>query len=235
MKPKRIFLIRHGESEGNVDTYVYNHTPDWVVPLTDRGRQQAACMAEKLDKIVGECRGDNARYAFLYCSPWVRARQTADPIRKKFNIEQYYEDPRLREQEWGNFREEGLALKIEKERYKFGTFFYRMPYGESGADVYDRMSTFLETLHRDFKKEEFPDNAIIVSHGLTIKTFLMRWFHWSVEEFDVYKTPRNCEALRMELQGDGKYRLMTPLRVRPKEELSPFEKCVNGLIRHLHR
>lgn len=133
------------------------------------------------------------------------------------------EDDRLREQEWGNFQEEHLSLKIEKERYKYGTFFYRMPYGESGADVLDRVSTFLDTMHRDFKKVKYPFHTIIVSHGLTIKTFLKRWFHWSVEEFEDMRTPRNCQIIKMELKlkqiesyglTEKKYMIITKIRKR---------------------
>lgn len=219
---------------GNVDTGVYRHTPDWKIPLTDKGKSQASDMADKLiDIIRGQIdlleKKSKPYFSFpsqetmekvaVYCSPWLRARQTAQPILDRLDVFKYYEDPRLREQEWGNFREEELAAKIERERYKFGTFFYRMPYGESGADVYDRISTFLETLYRDFKKRESPQNIVIVSHGLTIRVFLMRWFHWLAEEFDTYKTPKNCEILLMQRESRGeKYKLLTPLRKRPYVE-----------------
>jgi broad specificity phosphatase PhoE len=219
VKPKRIYLIRHGESEGNVNSDIYKTTPDWKVPLTEKGHHQAEKMAQKLvkniDKTFLPIKNEIKLPCIVYCSPWIRARQTAEHIRDFFEVYKYYEDPRLREQEWGNFKEEGLSLKIEKERYKFGPFFYRMPYGESGADVYDRMSTFLETLYRDFKKDDYPENVFIVTHGLTIKCFLMRWLHWSVEEFDYYKTPHNCEIIKLIYVSEvDKYFLDKPLRKR---------------------
>ena len=54
------------------------------------------------------------------------------------------------------------------------SFYYRIPDGESGADVYDRVSTFLETLYRDFAKPDYPENTIIVTHGMTLRLFFMR-------------------------------------------------------------
>lgn len=166
MKPKLIYLIRHGESEGNVNSDIYKIMPDWKVPLTEKGHQQAEKMAKKLVKSIDRTflpiKHEIKLPCIIYCSPWIRARQTAGHIRDFFKVYKYYEDPRLREQEWGNFKEEGLSLKIEKERYKFGPFFYRMPYGESGADVYDRISTFLETLYRDFKNDDCPENVFIM-------------------------------------------------------------------------
>jgi hypothetical protein len=34
--PKRIILLRHGESLGNVDDTAYSTIPDWKIPLTRR-------------------------------------------------------------------------------------------------------------------------------------------------------------------------------------------------------
>jgi broad specificity phosphatase PhoE len=41
MKPNRIILIRHGESEGNLDNSLYKTTPDYALKLTQRGVSQA--------------------------------------------------------------------------------------------------------------------------------------------------------------------------------------------------
>ena len=90
-----------------------------------------------------------------------------------------------------------------------------MPDGESGADVYDRVTTFIGSLHRDFEKEIFPLAIAIVSHGLTIKAFLMRWFKWSVEDFDLIKTPENCSLIKMVINHEThKYTLITTLKRR---------------------
>lgn len=226
MKPRSIFLIRHGESMGNVDKTIYRTVPDWKVPLTDHGITQAKNAGFQLSHrliikdfmILRSSRLYNPAYCplYIYSSPWYRARQTADNIKKSIckilNTENILikEDPRIREQEWGNFQEKHLFKKIKKERYKYGSFFYRMPHGESGADVYDRVTTFIDTLHRDFKKEYFPDNMCIVTHGLTLKIFLMRWFHWTVEDFEKYDTPENCCIIRMALT-DNKYKLIDNL------------------------
>lgn len=37
MRPNRIILVRHGESEGNLDKYKYRTTPDYALNLTQRG------------------------------------------------------------------------------------------------------------------------------------------------------------------------------------------------------
>ncbi|NQU29736.1 MAG: histidine phosphatase family protein, partial [Anaerolineae bacterium] len=97
---------------------------------------------------------------------------------------------------------------------EYSTFYFRIPDGESGADVFDRVSTFLETLHRDFRKPDFPENALIVTHGMTLRLFLMRWYHWTVEEFENIRNPKNCQIIVMEKQDDDKYELKAELKTR---------------------
>ncbi|CAN5494405.1 hypothetical protein BH10BDE1_BH10BDE1_23480 [soil metagenome] len=98
-----------------------------------------------------------------------------------------------------------------EDRDSYGTFYFRIPDGESCADVYDRVTTFLETLHRDFDKSEFAENVVLVTHGMMMRLFLMRWFHWTVEEFEKVANPANCGIWVMELQPDGKYLVKTQL------------------------
>ena len=74
MKPKKIYLVRHGESEGNVDKKVYRDVPDWKIELTQKGQEQASEAARQLDSSI-------SRSTIMYVSPWVRTKQTAQPIR----------------------------------------------------------------------------------------------------------------------------------------------------------
>lgn len=206
MKPERIILLRHVESEGNVDKTIYTRTPDWKVPITKAGEEQR----EKAYKAFRELIGDEAY--MVYCSPWIRTRMTAQPFRK--DAWKFYLDPRLREQEWGNFQR-NFNEETRKERKTYGTFFYRFPDGESGADVFDRITTFFDTLHRDFMKKDFPNNALIVTHGLTLKIFLMRWFHWTPELFETIETPENGQLVVMELDEEtDRYNITTELEMK---------------------
>lgn len=210
MKPKRIFLIRHGQSEGNVNYDFYKSKPDYTLELTELGNQQALDAGKKLKEIIGENK------IMFYISPLWRTRQTFENIVESFNPKNYSwrEDPRIREQEWGHLRNVEESYRVEKERDEFGTFYYRIPDGESCADVFDRMSDFFNTLHRDFEKTDFPENCVLVTHGTSIRCLLMRWFHWTVEDFESTGNPYNCEIFEMELQPNNKYKLNTPLKIR---------------------
>lgn len=217
MRPHFIILVRHGESEGNADETkrIYETTADWKMNLTDTGKEQATKAGHEIMNFLSHYHV-SPEFAF-YISPWYRTRQTAkcimDVIHTRNGINaSLKEDPRIREQEWGNYLLEAARAKIDDERDRFGTFFYRMQDGESGADVYDRVSSFLDTFHRDFEKDSFPDNAVIVTHGLTLRLFLMRWFHWTVEEFERLANPANCSVVILErLPKNNRYRLVTQM------------------------
>jgi len=210
MKPERIFIVRHGQSQGNVDREIYETIPDYALQLTELGREQATNAGQKIHDIIG-----NESVQF-YVSPFWRTRQTYLGIKKNLHpsSEVYYEDPRLREQEWDQKlgTRERFKDNEERERDSYGHFYYRFDGGESCADVYDRISDFLGTLHRDFTKKEFPKNGVLVNHGMTMRLLLMRWFHYSVEEFETWGNPHNGDYYLLELGDNGKYNLITPPR-----------------------
>src|SRR3954467_516632 len=56
---RRIVLVRHGESTGNVDDTVYEREPDHALALTERGWRQAQETGKRLREVFG--RGRRAR------------------------------------------------------------------------------------------------------------------------------------------------------------------------------
>ena len=52
-RPKRIILVRHGESGGNVDRNLYCSTPDSRITLTERGFAQGRAAGVQIRKLVG--------------------------------------------------------------------------------------------------------------------------------------------------------------------------------------
>jgi broad specificity phosphatase PhoE len=203
MKPKRIFLIRHGESAGNANKEIYETTPDYAVRLTERGREQVTDAGHKIVSLM------DGKYAALYYSPFIRTIETANGILSSLKaaglVERRFvkEDARLREQEWHSCLPlSAHDIQREKDRIKFGVFFYRFPHGESNADVYDRMGSFTENLYRDFQRDDFPENLILVTHGMAMRVLLMNLLNKTVDDFDTWVNPWNCAIWKMELVGD---------------------------------
>jgi len=210
MKPNRIILIRHGESEGNLDKDKYRTVPDYALNLTSKGIEQAQKAGIEIKQIIGQ------ESVYAYVSPYFRTRQTLQYLKEGIgdNIARVIEDPRIREMDWGHLRHPDENDEIAKRRDEYSTFYYRVLDGESGADVFDRVSTFLETMFRDFRKSDYPQNTLIVTHGLTLRLFLMRWFHWTIEEFENLLNPQNCQIVVMQQRPDGTYELVTKLKTR---------------------
>lgn len=162
--------------------------------------------------------GKNPRSILFYTSPYKRARQTCqgiiDGIRDLEGVEyKVNEEPRMREQDFGNFQSTPEEMeRIWEQRAFYGHFFYRIPHGESAADVYDRISSFNETLFRQFLRESFPNVLVLVTHGIWARVFLMKWFRWSYEEFESLRNIPHCQFLVMKQSEDLKYQLKTPLR-----------------------
>uniref|UniRef100_A0A7S4CXU5 Uncharacterized protein n=1 Tax=Eutreptiella gymnastica TaxID=73025 RepID=A0A7S4CXU5_9EUGL len=204
-RPKRIILLRHGESMGNVNKAIYETVPDNRLKLSDKGHQQAADAGDKIKALVG------IEKVGVFVSPFIRTQETAAGVLSKLDPQQVTfvrQDPRLREQEWGNFQSTRDSDKILQDREKVGRFFYRFQTGESGADVYDRVSSFLQSLFRRLDGPQTPpQNVLIVSHGLMMRFFLMRYFRWSVETFETVWNPDNCEFWVLEKCEKGIYTL----------------------------
>lgn len=121
-------------------------------------------------------------------------------------------------------------MRLEKEiRLRYGRFFYRFPNGESAADVYDRITGFRETLLADIDIGRFHPpprpghhhhrssttttgdmnmNIVLVSHGLTLRVFLMRWYKWTVRQFEGLENLANGGALVMQTGDGGRYSLL---------------------------
>lgn len=223
MKPRRIILVRHGESESNVDHAVLHRKPDFAVNLTLNGRKQAEAVGKKIRELAEEVKHPSLcdRYdCWFYRSPYYRTRQTHEEIAKAFAPDRIklYEDPRLREQEHTPrvMKGEYDRASVEQERDDYGHFYYQFEGGESCANVYDRISDFLGTLYRDFEKDNFPPTACIVSHGMTNRVFLMRLLKLTVEEFEFLRNPANCGMYILNLQPNGKYALSEEPRKWPQ-------------------
>ena len=128
-RPRRIILLRHGQSVGNADESAYVTTADWRIPLTSLGKDQAVEAGRRLREKIRE---DDAKVVF-YHSPYLRTTQTLDQLLPYFSDDEILsclEEPRICEQQIGNFQNVQQILDAKKERSKFGRFFYRFPSGK---------------------------------------------------------------------------------------------------------
>ena len=88
-------------------------------------------------------------------------------------------------------------MQAKRDRHSFGAFYYRFANGESAADVFDRISTFLDSLWRSFDMNK-SQYFVIVTHGISIRVLLSRYFRYTVDQFHLLSNPRNCEMVELE-------------------------------------
>jgi len=141
----------------------------------------------------------------MWVSPFLRARETANGIMRHAGhwITKRVDSPLLVEQQFGLF--EGIDwLSVEhiypreveyyrKASQRGGRFWIKMPLGESRFDVCNRVYQSFGIFHRDNEQKGVND-VIIVSHGVTIRAFLLMWLHLDPTWFDSEPNPLNCSV-----------------------------------------
>jgi broad specificity phosphatase PhoE len=173
-EPASIWLVRHGQSEGNViraaaarDAETLDIPDrDMDVPLSELGVRQAVALGAWLSQQSSELLPD-----VVLSSPYVRATGTAASLLPETNLEiEVIEDERLRERDLGMMdllTTRGFAARFPDEaahRVRLGKFYYRPPGGESWTDVALRCRSLLDSLSR-----EHPDRRVLlVTHEVVI-------------------------------------------------------------------
>lgn len=194
-----IYLIRHGESEHNVDRFRMAHTHDSKHNLTELGRKQAQVTAQFMKEHV---KGS----IILYSSPYLRTMETAKAIHALLpEGTPFYENPLLREWELGNLYDfNNRSPQAKKEFKQAGRFYFRYLNGESLADVYLRSSMFMHTIVQRLVQQQRYENLIVVTHGAFIHMLLAFLMNWSVEKLEFFDPVENAAVITIQ-EADGEY------------------------------
>lgn len=218
----RIYLVRHGQSEANVDKRILRTRPDHAIGLSAAGVEQAKECAEFLTRNVNS-EWVRLRKHRIWHSPYLRAIQTAEAIEKEMRISVISVDRRehilIGEQQFGlfdglfdgkDYTDNEIAAKYpdEWEHYQRhanfeGVFWARTPLGESRFDVAQRVHQAFGTFQRDADRHDIKD-LIIVAHGVVIRAFVMMWCHKSVAWFENEPNPKNCSVRLIDTDGEDR-------------------------------
>lgn len=150
------FCMRHGLTEWNRDSRIQGNTD---IELCDEGRDMARKWAQTLSEHEFDC---------ILTSSLGRAKETAEIINETLGLPMH-EDPRLGEQDWGEWT--GLTkaelkkiFKLVKKQEKRG-FQFQPPGGESRDEVLMRACDALI----DFSTENPGKSVLVVTHNGVIK------------------------------------------------------------------
>jgi broad specificity phosphatase PhoE len=165
-----VYLARHGQTAYNLEGRFQGHLP---VPLDATGRSQAAELAE---------RAAAHDFRVMWCSPLLRARETADIVGARIGLEPR-EDARLMETDAGDWTNRSFAEVRAEAQELFDAFAsadpgFAFPGGESFSEQDERVEAAL----REIEAGELP--ALVVCHGMVIRAALTRRAGHRSERFE---------------------------------------------------
>lgn len=222
--PERLWLVRHGQSAGNVARdaaraaglgRIALSQRDVDVPLSELGRQQSRALGHWFG--AGQ-EGD--RPNVLVSSPYVRARQTAELFREAGGCpsDQCIRlDERLREKEFGildGLTTVGIRAEHPQQaelRTILGKFYHRAPGGESWCDVIFRLRSLLDTvgLHHAGCRVMIVAHQVVV---LCLRYIIEGLTEEEILEIDARQDVANCSIteyrFRPAEEGDGEMELV---------------------------
>jgi probable phosphoglycerate mutase len=180
--PDTLWIVRHGESAGNVARDAADAAGlavidiahrDVDVPLSALGERQAAALGRWFAAIP-----DGERPTVVLSSTYLRARRTAELVvgaggtepGAAFDLDDIIVDERLREKEFGildRLTRFGIEQKHPEQselRRLLGKFYHRPPGGESWCDVILRLRSALDTISLHYPGER----VLIVCHQVVV-------------------------------------------------------------------
>lgn len=199
--PARLWLIRHGQSAGNVARDLAHEggllripleIRDVDVPLSTLGEDQARALGRWFARGEG-----NGVPDVILCSPYVRARETARIFRDAGGAEPdeaICGDERLREKEFGildGLTTPGIAAEEPRQaefRQLLGKFYHRPPGGESWCDVIFRLRALLDTVSLHYAGR----NVMIVAHQVVV--LCMRYVIENLSEAEILAIDREGDV-----------------------------------------
>jgi broad specificity phosphatase PhoE len=198
--PERMWLVRHGQSQGNVardeaqqagSLTIAIATRDVDVPLSELGHEQAEATGRWFADLPAGEQPD-----VILSSPYLRACQTAEGIRDAGRLSARIKiDERLREREFGVFDRLttlGIREKYPDEaehRKMLGKFYHRPPGGESWADVILRLRSALNTINLHYCNRR----VLVVCHQVVV--LCMRYILEELDEAAILRIDKQADIL----------------------------------------
>ena len=197
MAMRRLILVRHGESMGNVAReqaeaagaeVIDIGMRDADVPLSELGQQQAQALGGWLAEL-----DPSEQPTQVWSSPYRRAMQTAAEALTSAGMSlPIRQDERLRDRELGILdllTGTGVRSRFPEEAQRrrwLGKLYYRPPGGESWSDVALRLRSFLADLDRQDSADAGP--LLIVCHDAVI--LLFRYVLENLDETELFDLAR---------------------------------------------
>jgi len=198
--PDVIWIVRHGQSAGNVARDAAEAAAQHLIdiewrdvdtPLSALGEAQSSALGRWFAAMP-----PSERPNVVLSSPYVRARMTAEHIIERWGDDDLavQQDERLREKEFGildRLTKAGIVHKypeLAEQRKHVGKFYFRPHGGESWCDVVLRLRSVIETITREYRRER----VLIVTHQVIVNCF--RYLLERLDEARILEIDRGADV-----------------------------------------
>lgn len=186
-----LYLVRHGQTPGNVNHQLIGHTD---MPLDDLGLRQAQQVGTRLQPVSLDA---------IVASPLQRARITAEEIARHHELEIQL-DHRLKEMNFGHA--EGLtmaeAVTLFPDIMRLHTDPLDEHFGWPGGDIRSRFHAAVFATFADIAMSHLGMNVAVVCHGGVIGSFLAQLDGGSPNDYAAYPVA-NCGVTHLEVHTEG--------------------------------
>lgn len=192
-----IYLVRHAQSNSNVDNTVLHKETNVGIKLTAKGITQANETGAFLAKRLA-----SSHRIKVWNSPYERTRMTANLIKQHLKDNNLFfseeESIYLSERQFGlidnsvqyarDFPAEAAHYVLHKNQGH--DFFVRPPLGESPFDMCMRLDFFIKSVLLCDENEDH----VIATHGAALRGLLMMLLKWNYEKYSKMPNPNNASV-----------------------------------------
>lgn len=181
-----IYLVRHGETEWNVEKRIQGHKD---IPLNEKGKAQAVMLGEKLKKI---------KFDAVFSSDLIRAKRTAEIIllEKKLAVQT---TKALRERYFGKYQ--GRSFAKDNKMLKLVNNLKKVTgLGAKEVENDERIIFRLITILREIAVAYVGKTVLVVSHGGPMRAILI---HLGFATYDNLNEGKINNLSYIKLKSDG--------------------------------
>jgi probable phosphoglycerate mutase len=188
----KLYFVRHGESEANTKNVISNRESPFG--LTERGRERAQTLADKLKEIP---------FTAIYSSPILRARETAEILSQSINLP-YQVTEALREYDCGVLEGKSDEESWGLHRHYYEDWTLRRNYsnkpegGECFVEIQNRFLPFIESF-----EYESDEHILLIGHGGLFHLMLPLVLTNIDNDFVSLHGIGHTECVIVELQAEG--------------------------------
>ena len=234
--PHTLWIVRHGQSAGNVarDAAESSGLPsidlswrDIDVPLSELGERQSAALGEWFAR-----QPVSEQPEVVLSSPYVRAAQTARLVVEHSGMRccTMRLDERMREKEFGildRLTKFGIQQKypeLDEQRTHVGKFYFRPPGGESWCDVILRLRSLQEMITREYAGRR----VLVVAHQVIVNC--MRYLIEQIDEKTILDIDRqgdvpNCSVTTYRSHAPEEQAQSTSMKLVQANFLAPLREA----------